>query len=485
MYILQDLLSFIPEATLIVMCFSVLFIRLAAADVKQHEYVFIASQVSLLITFIALLWCQSLATPGFSFHELWVADKLAYNIKEVLTVFAMVIFAYGYGYLEDSGSAKGDYYILAILSLFGMFVMVSAANMLTAFLGLEVMSLPMYAMVALWRAEHNCVEAALKYFITGAIATCLLLYGFSLLYGVTASLSFVGIKEYLAVKEHVTGFMLTFSLAFIVAGFAFKLGAVPFHMWMPDIYEGSPTPVTMFVASLPKIATVILMLRLFDYALPELSTIWGGLLTIVAILSIVIGNIIAVAQKNLKRLLAYSSIAHMGYLMLGFVAFNINGSAAALFYVLMYALATIAIFGIMLSVKSKNNYLNNISDLANLHAFHPLQALIVLITLFSMAGVPPIVGFIAKMWIFSSLIVAHKTMLAIIAVLFTLIGAFYYIKVIKVMYFNDKEEPAQHSLVMTSSKNVILIINGALILLLGLFPTKLLLVCSELLKDLV
>ncbi|MBT4885130.1 MAG: NADH:ubiquinone oxidoreductase subunit N, partial [Legionellales bacterium] len=240
MYILQDLLSFIPEATLIVMCFSVLFIRLAAADVKQHEYVFIASQVSLLITFIALLWCQSLATPGFSFHELWVADKLAYNIKEVLTVFAMVIFAYGYGYLEDSGSAKGDYYILAILSLFGMFVMVSAANMLTAFLGLEVMSLPMYAMVALWRAEHNCVEAALKYFITGAIATCLLLYGFSLLYGVTASLSFVGIKEYLAVKEHVTGFMLTFSLAFIVAGFAFKLGAVPFHMWMPDIYEGSP-----------------------------------------------------------------------------------------------------------------------------------------------------------------------------------------------------------------------------------------------------
>jgi NADH-quinone oxidoreductase subunit N len=484
MYILQDLLSFIPEATLIVMCFSVLFIRLWA-ETNQHKYVFIASQSALAMTFIVLLGCQVFATNDFAFHDLWIADKLAYNIKEVLTLFTIVIFAYGYAYIEDSGSAKGDYYILAILSLFGMFVMVSAANMLTAFLGLEVMSLPMYAMIALWRNEYNCVEAALKYFITGAIATCLLLYGFSLLYGVTASLSFVGIKEYFVIKEHLMGFMLQFSLVFIVAGFSFKLGAVPFHMWMPDIYEGAPTPVTMFVASVPKIATVILMLRLFDYALPALAPVWSGLITIVAILSIIVGNIIAVAQKNLKRLLAYSSIAHMGYLLLGLVALNSNGMAAALFYVLMYALATIAIFGVVLSVKAKNSYINDIADLANLHISYPFLACIALITLFSMAGVPPIAGFIAKMWVFSSLIMAQKTVLAIIAVLFTLIGAFYYIKVIKVMYFNDKETPVKHILVMTNSKKVILIVNGTLILLLGLFPTKLLLICSELLKNLV
>ena len=480
MYGLQDLLSFLPEASFIVMCFLVLFIRLTN-EAKQHKYVFIASEVTLAITLIAFLGCGA----SNSFHDLWIADQLACNVKVALVVLAMVIFVYGYAYIEESSSAKGDYYILALLSLFGMFIMVSAANMLTAFLGLEVMSLPMYAMVALWRDEYNCVEAALKYFITGAIATCLLLYGFSLLYGVTASLSFIGIKEYFALTGHMSGFMLPLALVFIVSGFAFKLGAVPFHMWMPDIYEGSPTPVTMFIASLPKVATVILMLRLFEYAMPEVAPIWSGLVAIVAILSIIVGNVIAIVQKNLKRLLAYSAIAHMGYLLFGLVALNSAGVAAALFYVLMYALATIAMFGIVLSVKAEGSYLNNITDLANLHASYPLKAAIALVTLFSMAGVPPLVGFMAKMWVFSSLIIAHKTMLAIIAVLFTLLGAFYYIRVVKVMYFNDKEAAVSHSLVITNVKKAILIVNGALILFLGIFPTDLLLLCSELLKNIV
>lgn len=482
MHIFQDLLSFVPESGLIVMCFAVLFIRLLS-DENQHRYVFIASQVTLLMTLISLFGCVVMTKA--TFHELWIADKLAYTVKAVLTVLTMVIFTYGYDYLEDSDSAKGDYYILGLLSLFGMFIMVSAANMLTAFLGLEVMSLPMYAMVALWRNEYNCVEAALKYFITGALATCLLLYGFSLLYGVTASLSFVGIKGYLLANSQITGFMLPLALVFITAGFAFKLGAVPFHMWMPDIYEGSPTPVTMFIASLPKVATLILMLRVFEYALPAIAPMWSGLITIVAALSIVVGNVIAIVQTNFKRLLAYSAIAHMGYLLLGLVAVNNNGFAAALFYVLIYALATVAMFGVVLSVRANGKYVNEIADLTNLHASSGLMAAIALITLFSMAGVPPLAGFMAKMWVFGSLVLAQKTALAVTAVLFTLLGAFYYIKVVKVMYFNDEDTEAQHSFDVGSCKKALLIINGALILVLGVFPTKLLVLSSELLRSII
>jgi NADH-quinone oxidoreductase subunit N len=357
----------------------------------------------------------------------------------------------------------------------GMMVMISARNLLLVYLGLELLSLSLYALVAFNRDSTRASEAAMKYFVTGALASGMLLYGMSMLYGATGSLDLAQVAEKTVAGEG--GLVFQFGLVFLVVGIGFKFGAVPFHMWVPDVYEGAPTPVTLFVGSAPKVAAFAMVIRLLAEGLGGLQPHWEGLLAVLVILSLAVGNVIAIAQTNLKRMLAYSTISHMGFLLLGVLTGTATGYSAAMFYAVTYALTAAGGFGMIILLSRNGFEAEQLEDFKGLGARSPWFAFIMLVLMFSMAGVPPTVGFYAKLAVLQAAVGVDMVWLAVVAVVFSVIGAFYYLRVVRLMYF----EPAQETTPLEAGGDLRLVIsaNGLALLALGIFPGALFAVCNS------
>jgi NADH-quinone oxidoreductase subunit N len=373
---------------------------------------------------------------------------------------------------------KGEYLVLALFAVLGIQVIVSAGSFLTLYLGIEIMSLCLYAMVAFDRDNGVAAESAMKYFVLGAIASGALLYGISILYGVTGTILIDGIAPAVASGES-PAIGLLLGIAFIVVGVAFKFGAVPFHMWLPDVYHGAPTPVTLFVGSAPKIASFALAIRVLAEGLGGALDAWQDMLVVLATLSMAIGNVVAIAQTNIKRMLAYSTISHVGFILLGVLAGSAAGYRAAMFYTLTYVIMTTAAFGVVLWLSRMGFEAEALDDYKGLNRRHPWFAFIMLLVMFGLAGVPPTVGFWAKLQVISAVLDVGLTWLAALAVLLSVIGAYYYLRVVKLMYFDEPSasEPVQAG----TAVRVVLSLNGLAILVLGLFPGILLRLCASVL----
>jgi NADH-quinone oxidoreductase subunit N len=408
----------------------------------------------------------------------FVSDPMAALLKTSIFLITFGVFMYSRSWLVARGIFRGEYYVLGLFAVLGMMVLVSAHNLLTIYLGLELLSLSLYALVAFDRDSAQASEAAMKYFVLGALASGMLLYGISMLYGATGSLDIAEITATLSDGGEM-GMIHIFALCFIVVGLAFKFGAVPFHMWVPDVYHGAPTPVTLFIGSAPKIAAFAMALRLLEQTLGGLSADWQDMLSILAVLSLAIGNVIAIAQTNIKRMLAYSTISHVGFLLLGLIAGTAEGYSAAMFYAITYALMAIGGFGMIILLSRAGFEGDQLDDFKGLNERSPWFALMMLILMFSMAGVPPTVGFYAKLSVLQAVIHVDMVWLALAAVFFSIIGAFYYIRVVKLMYFDEPatSEPLQAS----TDLQIVLSLNSLAVLGLGLFPGGLLALCDAVL----
>ena len=464
----------LPEIFVLTMICAVLVIDLFLTD-KNRSITYLLSQATLLGAAILTVVVQS-AVPEFTFSGMFVNDSMGTVLKLFIYLSTAVVFIYSRDYLIERDLFKGEFFVLALFAVLGMMIMVSANNLLTIYLGLEVLSLAMYAMVALNRDSSIASEAAMKYFVLGAIASGMLLYGMSMLYGATGSLGHTEIASFVA-QGSTDDIVLKFALVFIVIGLAFKLGAVPFHMWVPDVYHGAPTAITLFISTAPKIAAFAMLMRLLVEGLGGLLVHWQDMLIIIAVLSIIAGNVIAIAQTNLKRMLAYSTISHVGFLMLGIIAGTSEGYSAAMFYVIVYALMSLAAFGMIILLSRNGFEAETIDDFKGLNQRSPWFAFMMLITLFSMAGVPPTVGFYAKLAVLSAVVEIGLVWLAVVAVVFSVIGAFYYLRVIKFMYFDKAVDTAP----ITSAYDMraVMSANGLIILLLGIYPTGLIALCAS------
>src|SRR5580658_4968597 len=411
------------------------------------------------------------------FDGMYVADELGYALKLAGFLIVAVGLLYSRRYLENRSILRGEYYVLALSALLGIFVLVSANRLLTIYLGVELLALSVYALVAFDRDSGVSAEAAMKYFVLGAIASGALLYGMSLIYGLTGTLRLDAIAERLQ-NPLDPGIIL--GLVFIVVAVAFKLGAVPFHMWLPDVYEGAPTSVTLFIGTAPKIAYFALTLRLLAQGLSGSTAEWTQMLAVLAVLTLLLGNLVALVQTNIKRLLAYSTIANVGYILLGFVAGIPDGYAAALYYTLVYVLTVLGAFGVILLAGAKGFEADRLEDYKGLHRRDPLLAATMLVLMFSLAGVPPFVGFWAKLRIFQALWESHHLWLVIVAAAMSVVGAYYYLRIIKLMYFDDPAG-AQPPTTRELGLRLTLSVNAAAVLVLGLLPGPLLDLCARLL----
>jgi len=410
-------------------------------------------------------------------NGMFQSDPLSNLLKACSCAAVFVTLVYSKQYLKDRSLFRPDFIVLALLALLGQFVLISGANLLTLYLGLELMALPTYALVAMRHNSEKSVEAGIKYFILGALASGFLLYGMSMLYGITGSLDLLEIFKTVA-DPRVNHLVMAFGLVFIVAGLAFKLGVVPFHMWVPDVYQGAPTAVTLMIAGAPKLAAFALLFRLLVNTLLPLLGDWQPMLVLLALLSLVVGNVTAIAQTNLKRMLAYSAIAQMGFVILGMLSvFDDHAFSASLFYVVTYVMTTLGSFGLLM-VLSRHGYdCETLESLKGLNKKHPWYAFIGLVMMFSLAGIPPTVGFAAKLGVLEALVDAEHTFIALIAVIASLIGAFYYLRVVKVMYF---DEPT-HEITVTGSgfARALLGLNAILVLVIGMFPATLMTMCLD------
>jgi len=409
------------------------------------------------------------------FEGMYVADELGFALKLAAFLVVAVALLYSRTYLENRSILRGEYYVLALTALLGIFVLVSANSLLTVYIGVELLALSVYAMVA-FDDSGISAEAAMKYFVLGAIASGTLLYGMSLIYGLTGTLD---LGEMAARLQAPFSPGVILGLVFIVVAVAFKLGAVPFHMWLPDVYEGAPTSVTLFIGTAPKIAYFALTLRLLAQGLAGTETEWSQMLAALAVMTLVVGNVVAIVQTNLKRMLAYSTIANVGFIVLGFVAGTPDGYAAALYYTLVYVLVALGSFGVILLASAKGFEADQLEDYRGLYQRDPLLALAMMVLMFSTAGVPPLVGFWAKLRIFQALWETHHLWLVVIAAAMSVVGAYYYLRVIKLMYF---DEPAPHLPPAHAAAGVRLALglNAAAVLLLGLLPGPLLDLCARL-----
>jgi NADH-quinone oxidoreductase subunit N len=423
----------------------------------------------------------------YAMNRMVVSDPMGHLLALFAVIAIAVTLIYARPYAESREMLKGELYSLSLFSLLGISVMVSANNLLVTYIGLELMSLSLYALVALRRDHAQSTEAAMKYFVLGALASGFLLYGMSMLYGATGSLDIGTIFDVIA-KGEANRQVLTFGLVFIVSGLAFKLGAVPFHMWVPDVYQGAPTAATLLIAGAPKIASFGMAMRLLVDGMMGLAADWQQMLGVLAVCSLLIGNLAAIAQTNLKRMLAYSTIAQMGFLLLGMIAGVVNGNtlsaanaySSSLFYILTYVVTTLGTFGLIMLLARQGFEAEDIADLAGLHKRSPVLAAVMAIFLFSLAGVPPMVGFHAKLAVLQALISTNDPVLiqlAIFGVVMSLIGAFYYIRVVKVMYFDEPKDSS--TIVIAGGPRTVLSLNGAAVLLLGIIPGGLMTLCSQ------
>jgi NADH-quinone oxidoreductase subunit N len=418
----------------------------------------------------------AVAQPVVALFGHFVADPMGTVLKLFTYGAAAVTLLYSHGYLERRGLLRGEYLVLALTAVLGIQVIVSAGSLLSLYLGIEIMSLSLYAMVAFDRDDGIAAEAAMKYFVLGAIASGSLLYGISILYGITGTFLLGGVAA-AAGAEGGSTIGLLFGLAFIVVGVAFKFGAVPFHMWLPDVYHGAPTAVTLFVGSAPKIGSFALAMRMLAEGLPGAVDAWQDMLVVVAALSMIIGNVVAIAQTNIKRMLAYSTISHVGFILLGVLAGNAAGYEAAMFYTLTYVIMTTAAFGVVLLLSRQGFEADLLDDYKGLNRRSPWFAFVMLLVMFGMAGVPPTVGFWAKVQVISAVLDIGMTWLAALAVLLSVIGAFYYLRIVKLMYF---DEPAgREAFAAGGAFRLVLSLNGLAVLGLGLFPGLLLGLCAH------
>ncbi len=383
-----------------------------------------------------------------------------------------------------SGESGGEFYVLGLFALLGQMIMISGNNFLVIYLGLELMSLSLYALVALRRNHTQSTEAAMKFFILGALSSGFLLYGMSMLYGATGSLDLTEVAKASA-SPVLDKNILVFGVVFLVAGLGFKLGAAPFHMWVPDVYQGAPTAVTLLLGAAPKLAAFAICIRLLVEGLLPLAIDWQQMLTVLAVMSMAVGNLAAIAQTNLKRMLAYSTISQMGFMLLGLLAGVVNGNifsaanaySSAMFYSITYVFTTLGTFGVIMLLARSGFEAENIEDFKGLNQRSPWFALVMLLLMFSLAGIPPVMGFYAKLSVLQSVLGTGQIWLAVVAVLFSLIGAFYYLRIVKVMYFDDPVDNAK--IICTSDMRVALSVNGGLVLALGLLPGPLMTACAN------
>ena len=408
-------------------------------------------------------------------HGLFISDDTAQLMKLFICITVSLSFFYSRHYIEERQMPAGDYYVLGLFSTLGMMTLVSAHSLLTIYLGLELLSLPLYAMTAIRRSNSDASEAAMKYFVMGAIASGMLLYGMSLLYGATGKLDLLDIANAISVNWQQQSGLLSFSLVFILAGIGFKMAAMPFHMWVPDVYQGAPMSVTLFVGTAPKIAALGMTLRLLTLGLPDISTIWQQLILIMALLSAGAGNLLAIAQSNIKRMLAYSAISHMGYALFGILAATASGYAASLYYVLVYAIMSAAAFGLVVLLSHSGVEVEAVDDLKGLNKRNPWLAFMMMIVMLSMAGIPPAVGFFTKLLVLKALVDAHMTWVAVLGLVFAVVGAFYYLRIIKVMYFD--EVPNVKPIQLSNTAKLVFSLNCLSLLYLGIFPSALITAC--------
>ena len=464
----------LPEIFVLTMACVILIVDLFLTD-RTRVITYLMS-LATLVGAALLTYSLHSEQPVLTFSGTFISDSMADVLKFFVYLSTAVVFVYSRQYLIERQLFKGEFYTLGLFGVLGMMVMISAHNFLTIYLGLELLSLSLYAMVALQRDSAVASEAAMKFFILGALSSGLLLYGMSILYGVTGSLDLGEISAYLAQGGAESKVVLMFAVAFIIVGVAFKLGAVPFHMWIPDVYHGAATPVTLYISTAPKIAAFAMLMRLLTDGLQGLHVHWEGMLVVLAILSMAIGNIVAIAQGNLKRMLAYSTVSHVGFLLLGVLTGSNAGYAASMFYVIVYALMGLGGFGMIILLSRAGFEAENLEDFKGLNERSPWFAAMMAILMFSMAGVPPFLGFWAKFAVFESVVRAGMVWLAVVGVIFAIIGAFYYLRVIKFMYFDkaDDKTPLQSS----GDMKWVLSANGLAILALGIYPGALLTLCG-------
>jgi NADH-quinone oxidoreductase subunit N len=467
-----DLITALPEIVIVCMA---MFILLADLFLKPTNriVIYLLAQVTLLVA-AYITFTTHVPSVSYAFTNTFVDDAMSDVLKLMIYLGTSLIFVYSRQYIQQRNMFRGEFYALTLFSVVGMMIMVSGESMLTLYVGLELLSLSLYALIALDRDNAKATEAAMKYFVLGALASGMLLYGMSMIYGMTGSLNITEISSALIGADQLHS-VLILGLVFIVSGLAFKLGAVPFQMWVPDVYEGSPTAITMLISSVPKLAAFAFVIRLLVQALPSLAIDWQQMLMFMAVLSIIIGNITAIAQTNLKRMLAYSTISHVGFMMYGLMSASTNGFVYAMFYIVSYVLMTLAGFGMILLLSRKGFEADKIDDFKGLNQRSPWHAFLMLIVMFSMAGVPPTLGFYAKFTVLQAALQAGYLWLAVFAVLMAVIGAFYYLRVIKVMYF---DEPVDHNPIEAPiDMRIVLGFNALALLVIGLMPEKLMEIC--------
>lgn len=468
-----SLMLLLPEIAVTVLA-SIILVVDAGLKPGQRIITYTMAQLSLVIVFALTLWTQ-VSSSVFAFDGQFVRDPMADVLKLALVVLMLFVFVYAKDDLKHRESFKGEFYVLGLFALLGMMVMVSAGSFLSMYLGLELLALCLYAMVGFQRDSIKGSEAAMKYFVLGALASGLLLYGISMLYGATGVLEFAAMAQVLQ-NGGVDEVVLSFGLVFVVLGIAFKFGAVPFHMWVPDVYQGAPTSTVALLGSAPKIAAFAMAMRVLVDGLAPLHEQWHMMLVILAVLSMGLGNILAIAQTNIKRMLAYSTISHVGFILLGILSGNALGYAAAMFYAIVYALMAIGAFGLIVILSRQGFSADELDDLKGLNNRSPWFAAMMMLVMFSMAGVPPTVGFFAKLTVLDAVIQVDMLWLAIVAVAFSVIGAFYYLRVVKVIYF-DKSEDDQPLMVGADSRFA-MSVNGLSMVVLGIVPSSLLAVCA-------
>ena len=478
-----------PEILLLVFGLAILLVD-AVSNHPERKPTFLLTMLALgvLTVVSALQWKNGVV--GSTFNGLYVTDELSHLLKiaSYIAVAATLVYGRVYAQLRDM-MRGGELYVLTLFALLGQMVMISSGNLISIYLGLELMSLALYALIALRRDNVVATEAAMKYFVLGALASGFLLYGMSMIYGATGHLDLTEVSNVIAAGK-AEKMALVFGIVFLVSGLAFKLGAVPFHMWVPDVYQGSPTAVTLILGGAPKLAAFAITLRLLVDGLHGLAADWQPMLMILAVLSLAIGNLTAIAQTNFKRMLAYSTISHMGFVLLGLMSGSVAGKpelssaayGASLFYMLTYVLTTLASFGIVLLLSRQGFECEHIDDLKGLNRRSPWHAFIVLLLMFSLAGIPPLVGFYAKLAVLQALISAGHVTLAVVAVLFSLIGAFYYLRVVKVVYFDEPVADVA-PIVATVGQRGLLSLNGAMMLVLGLLPGGLMALCVQAIRS--
>ena len=493
-----DTLSWItvyPEIILLVMACVIALVDLGVkTPLRGTTYILTLLTLAVVAALQAFYAMQGETVYGFG--KMVVSDPMGNCLKCFASVALMVSMVYGRPYAADRDMLRGgEFFTLSLFSLLGIFVMISGHNFLVIYMGLELMTLSSYALVALRRDNATATEAAMKYFVLGALASGFLLYGLSMIYGATGSLNLNEVFQAIASRQ-VKHQVLVFGLVFIVAGLAFKLGAVPFHMWLPDVYQGAPTAVTLLIGAAPQLAAFAICMRLLVQGLLPLAIDWQQMLVVLAVGSLLVGNFAAIAQTNLKRMLAFSTIAQMGFVLLAMLAGVVNGHqfnaesayGAAMFYVITYVLTTLAAFGIILLLARQGHEAEEISDLAGLNQRSPLYAGVMALSMFSLAGIPPLVGFYAKLAVLQSLMAAEQTsylVLTVFAVLASLLAAFYYLRVVKVMYFDAPNVGMPTAIVAGTDARVVLTLNGGLLLALGIAPGGLMTLCGDAIASLV